>query len=244
MFVEIAGVKIAYEIYGGESAKQPLLLLHGWGCDHKIFKCIINVLQTHFTIYALDFPGFGESAYPPETYGVSDYTELTKEFIETMGIQGCHIICHSFGGRVSIVLCAKYPALVSKVVFTDAAGIRKKRTLKYYIKVYSYKLLKKLGVSRKNAGSPDYRALPDCMKKVFVSIVNEDLTHYLPKIKSPSLLIYGENDTDTPVAFGRTMERLIPDAGLVVVKNAGHYAFLDDFPTYMAVVKSFLGVGV
>ena len=134
----------------------------------------------------------------------------------------------------------------------------KPRTLKYYIRTYSYKLAKRLSRGRvikrallafgvdvdkrvKNAGSSDYRALSEGMRRVFVRVVNQDLKDYLPMITSSSLLIWGENDTDTPVEFAKIMEKNIPDAGLVVFPGAGHYSFLDCPGRYITIVKTFFG---
>jgi pimeloyl-ACP methyl ester carboxylesterase len=175
-----------------------------------------------------------------------------------MGLEKTDVLCHSFGGRIAILLAAKHPERDGKIVFVDSAGMRPKRTLKYYAKVYSYKLAKKIAKSRglsaffrffgldvqkkvKNAGSTDYKSLPDHMKKTFVNVVNEDLSPYLKDIKSPSLLVWGEDDTDTPLIYGQKMEQEIADAGLVVLKNAGHYSYLDQFPQFIAVVNSFFG---
>ena len=92
----------------------------------------------------------------------------------------------------------------------DSAGIRPKRTLKYYIKVYWYKLIKNIGPRppiftqesrerfKKNRGSEDYRKLSDVMRATFSRIVNEDLKYLLKDIKVPTLLIWGDKDTDTP----------------------------------------------
>lgn len=106
-------------------------------------------------------------------------------------------------------------------------------------------LLLKVGINVdervKNAGSEDYRVLSDSMKKVFVRVVNQDLKEHLKSIQSPSLLIWGENDMDTPLCFARTMEKEIPDAGLVVFEGAGHYAFLDCFARYINIVTTFFG---
>ena len=57
----------------------------------------------------------------------------------------------------------------------------------------------------------------------------EDLREELPKIKQPCLLIWGENDEQTPLADGKLMAELIPDAGLVVLPNSSHFAFFKDF---------------
>jgi len=255
MEIFIDGIKLNYEQYG---SGEDILVLHGWGASIQTMRSVIDALKDRYRITALDFPGFGGSDFPPEDFGVPEYTRITRLFMERLGIKKTHIICHSFGGRVTILLAAEHPELVDKIVFTDAAGLRKPRTLKYYVRTYSYKLakrlsrghvvkrlLKALGVDVdkrvKNAGSADYRALPDGMRRVFVRVVNQDLKKYLPMIKSPSLLIWGENDQDTPVEFAKIMEKMIPDAGLVVFPGAGHYSFLDRFGQYITVVKTFFG---
>ncbi len=255
MIIDINGIKINYEQQGNGA---DVLVLHGWGASMQTMRPVIDALKTRYRVTALDFPGFGGSDAPPDTYGVQQYTDLTYRFMQELGIQKAHIICHSFGGRVTILLAAQHPEAVDKIVFTDAAGLRKRRTFKQTVKIYSFKLAKRLSRGRiikrllkgigidvdqrvKNAGSADYRALNDHMKKVFVRVVNQDLIDFLPQIKSPSLLIWGENDLDTPLEFGKTMEKLIPDAGLVVFEGAGHYSFLDCFGRYISIVTTFFG---
>ena len=95
---------------------------------------------------------------------------------------------------------------------------------------------------RKKRGSADYNSATPVMRETLVKVVNEDLTHLLPNIKAPSLLIWGTMDTATPLSDGEKFEKLIPDAGLVRVTGAGHYSFLEA-PEYVArVVKSFLKI--
>jgi len=246
-----------HHIEAGEG--KPLLLLHGWAASIESFTPVISELARYRKVYALDFPGFGRSDTPERPMTVSDYADIVAALICEWGIQGTDIICHSFGGRVTILLAATRPELVGRLVFVDAAGLRKKRTFRYYFKVYTYKLLKKAaksGILRricrlfgvdeakrvKNAGSEDYRQLSGVMRQTFVSVVNQDLKGYLKDIKAPSLMIYGENDQDTPVYFGEIMAKTIPDGGLVVLKNAGHFSYLDQFSRFMTIVKVFLEV--
>ena len=244
--------------YEQQGKGEDLLLLHGWGACIDTMRPIMDALKSEYRVTAIDFPGFGESNEPPETFGVQEYTDITYNFLCELSIKKTHIICHSFGGRVTILLAGQHPEIADKIVFTDAAGLMKKRTFKYYYKTYTYKAVKRLNNGKiikgflrlfgvdiekriKNAGSADYKALNSGMKKIFVRVVNQDLCPYLKDIKSPSLLIWGENDTDTPVYFGEIMEKEIPDAGLVVLKGAGHYAYLDCLPQYLRIVTTFLG---
>jgi pimeloyl-ACP methyl ester carboxylesterase len=81
------------------------------------------------------------------------------------------------------------------------------------------------------------------MRACLVKTVNEDLSALLPQIKAPTLLVWGDKDTATPLADGQRMEREIPDAGLVTLEGAGHFSFLDQPYVYRAVLQSFLKIG-
>jgi pimeloyl-ACP methyl ester carboxylesterase len=127
----------------------------------------------------------------------------------------------------------------------DAAGILPKRGLKYYYKVYTYKAMKKLfpKVAAKRqgkVGSSDYRNASPLMRQTMVRCINEDLTHLLKDNPVSTLLIWGSADTATPLSDGQTMERLIPDAGLVVLEGAGHFAFAQQWGLCSRVLDSFL----
>ena len=80
------------------------------------------------------------------------------------------------------------------------------------------------------------------MRQCLVKVVNEDLKPLLPRINPSTLLIWGENDDATPLSDGQIMEKEIPDAGLVTLKNAGHYAFLDQWFMFSRVIDSFLNI--
>lgn len=250
MYINLTDVRLNY-IQSGEG--QNVILLHGWGANIGAFRPVHEHLAKHFNVYSIDFPGFGESQEPPEPWGVEDYTDLLREFITKLKIDNPILVGHSFGGRVSIYYAAKYGG-IKKIILVDSAGIKPKRNPSYYIKVYTYKACKnilKLPGLRKHAdtiltkiktktGSADYRNVSGVMQQTLVKVVNEDLQHLMPKIKVPTLLIWGENDEATPVSDGKRMEELIPNAGLVVLKNAGHYAYLDQLHQFLIIVDKFL----
>ena len=99
---------------------------------------------------------------------------------------------------------------------------------------------KSLKALQEKYGSADYNALDDEMKKTFVKVISEDLSPLLPKIQASTLLIWGENDTETPLWMGQKMEREIQDAGLVIFENDDHFAYLRQWPRFVAVVRAFL----
>ena len=136
------------------------------------------------------------------------------------------------------------------MVLTGAAGVRDKRGIDYYAKVYTYKLGKKIMSLKpfekyrdslmKNAGSEDYRNSSGVMRSTFVKIVNEDLTPLLKDIKAETLLVFGENDDATPVEKGKLMEKLMPDAALVIFENDDHFAYFHQAQRFNMVLDAFL----
>ena len=89
------------------------------------------------------------------------------------------------------------------------------------------------------SASSDY-ANAGPMRPTLVKLVNEDLTPELPRVRASTLLIWGDQDDATPVSDGETMERLIPDAGLVVFEGAGHFSYLDQAQRFNVVAGHFL----
>lgn len=255
MVIKINDTDVNYEIYG--EGDKTLLILHGWMASIPAVAPIWQFFMRSRKVVVLDFPGQGgKSGIPKTAWGIPEYSDMVKKFMEELNLDKPDVIGHSFGGRVIIYLASKYPELFNKIVLTDAAGLKRKTSLKKWFKVRSYKLGKfflkvfnskdkyeeKLNELRKKYGSSDYAALSsDVMRETFNRVISLDLKDNLKYIKNPTLLIWGENDTDTPLYMAKTMEKEIEDSGLVVLKNAGHFSYLDKSAEYNIIVENFLG---
>lgn len=251
----VNGISINYEQKG---SGDLIVLLHGWGSNIKLFANLIELLSKKYTVVAMDMPGFGESEEPPSAWCVDDYVQFVIDFLNDYDTKQVMLLGHSFGGRVIIRMHAResLPFDITKVILVDSAGImppksNKKSWRTRYYKLgkafLSTKLMQKLAPDalenfRKKMGSADYAAASPLMRQVMVKVVNEDLEPYLHLIKCPTLLVWGVNDTATPLSDGEKMEKLIPDAGLVKLENAGHYSFLEQQYTFNRVMCSFLKI--
>lgn len=247
------GVNVHYRVTKHPSDDAPvMILMHGWGCNLTTVASVERVAAETCTVYNIDFPGFGQSEEPHETWGVEEYTRVIEQLVSGDGIAAPILLGHSFGGRVGLLYASRNT--VSKLILVDAAGIKPHHTLRYYWKVYTYKMVKRLAylllpegkadkfIQKQQArrGSSDYKNSTTRMRAILSKVVNEDLKHVMPSIKAPTLLIWGENDTATPLKDAKIMERLIPDVGLVSFPGCGHYSFLDNPLQFAAVLRSFL----
>ena len=256
MYKKVNGININYEQKG---SGDLVVLLHGWGSNIKLFANLTELLSQKYTVVAMDMPGFGMSDEPPSAWCVDDYVQFVIDFLADYDNKKITFLGHSFGGRVIIKLNSRtdLPFEIDRVILVDSAGILppksdkiSMRTRFYKIgrKFLSTKLMQKLFPDalenfRKKMGSADYAAASPLMRQVLVKVVNEDLEPLLPNIKCPTLLVWGVNDTATPLSDGEKMEKLIPDAGLVKLENAGHYSFLEQQFTFNRVMCSFMKIG-
>ena len=256
MYCVVKGLQTHYFIQG---QGDYVFLLHGWGADAALFRHIADIIARQYTVVAFDFPGFGQTAEPEQAWSVSDYADFTVEFIRSFPCKNAILLGHSFGGRVIIKMANEknLPFTLDKLILVDSAGILPRRSLLYKIRIGAYKtgkvILNMPGVKnlfphaitalKERMGSADYAQASDVMRQCLVKTVNEDLTPLLKTISIPTLLIWGEDDTATPLADGRMMEKQIRNSGLVVLKNAGHYSFLDQPVIFSRVIRSFLNMG-
>lgn len=253
MNIEINGIET---FYLSEGSGETIVMLHGWGCNCEIYRNIINHLAVNYNAIILDLPGFGKTHEPPVPWGVGEYSGFVIAFLKKLGLSEFILFGHSLGGRLIIKMLSddEYKFKTQRVILTGSAGIKPKRGFVSKVKnrIYkigrftlSLKVIKKFfpdtleNLRRKN-GSPDYNNASPIMRQCLVKIVNEDLTPLLAKIKQSVLLIWGEIDDQTPLSDGQLMEKEMPDAGLAVIKGAGHYAFLERFDIFSGILDAFL----
>lgn len=252
MFTEIKGLKTEYQIWG--EGDIPVLLLHGWGASFDTYRGMAAALGDRCRLYAVNFPGCGGTETMQTPWNLDDYCDFVLEFINAMKLDNPIMIGHSHGGRVVMKTVADGSVNPPKIVLLDAAGLIPKKSFKQKMRARNFKIIKKvltlpplknhtqgmLDRARAHYGSVDYNAAPEVLRKTMVSLVNTDIREILPNIKCPTLLIWGENDTATPLEDAKTIEKLIPDAGLCVIKGTGHFSFCEKPYEAHAILRSFI----
>ena len=242
MKLTINDIDINYIEYGNKKGKT-LVLLHGWQQNIEMMKPLGDRLKDKYHIIIIDLPGFGESSEPKEIMNIYDYNSVVEKVLTKLKVKNPSMIGHSFGGRISIVYASRNP--VEKVVLFGSPCIRKEKKLS--LKVRILKKLKTVpglrrfeGFAKKHIGSRDYKAASPMMRDILVRTVNEDLSDCAKKIKAPTILIWGDNDTEVSVEEAKETEKLIKDSALIVLPNSTHYAYLENLNQVTNIINEFI----
>lgn len=251
MYFKSNNISIYYEKHG--NGENSLLILPGWGNTRNTFYPLINQLKEDYTIYIIDYPGFGNSPITEKELNIYDYAFIIKGLLNKLKIENPTIIAHSFGGRITSILLGYYKVKAKKVILIDVAGIKRRKKFKIFIREKIYKFLKKLTylfpkIKQENYrqkllqhfGSSDYKSIPISMQRTFQNIIKEDLRNYYKQISSETLIIWGEEDQDTPLKDGILIKKLIKNSALITYKNSNHFSYLNYPELTIRIISSFI----
>jgi len=239
MQIKVQGINVNYIQYG---KGKDIILLHGWGQNIEMMKPLGDAFCDRFRITILDFPGFGQSEEPKEAWTIDKYSLMLEEFVKQTGIKKPIVMGHSFGGRVAIRYSARNN--IDKLVLFGSPCIRTNEDLSLKVKILK-KLktlpgMNKFGEFMKQyIGSRDYKAASPIMRQTLVEVVNEDLSKYAREIEEPTLLIWGEQDTEAPVSDAKELEKIMMDAALIILPGT-HYAYLENLARVITILDNFI----
>lgn len=240
-----------YSSLPDKKSNKTLVFLHGWGVDSQTWLSLFDLLKNFpYVLYFVDLPGFGQSQTPAKDFYLDDYVNVVENFIKKLNLKNIVLFGHSFGGRITIKLAAKNPDYLEKVVLVDSAGIY------HHSQVKTFKLLIALIIRPifqfsfmqtfrqkiyQLTGNEEYLAIP-ALSKTFSHIVSEDLTSYLSKIKLPTLIIWGDKDDNeaSTIADAQLMKKSIKNSKLEILKEAGHFSFLDQPKEFVKALTDFI----
>ncbi len=229
------GTKVYYHI-AGDLSTRPIVLLHGWGRDSSDFDRLIEDSPGRYFV-TVDFPPFGKSG-EIEGWNLYTYAGMLLSLCEHLNISNADFIGHSFGGRIVLLICALKRSLVHKCILVDSAGMKPRRSIGFKIKLMKYKFYRRMGW-KASGGSSDYLKLSPPMKETFKSIVSTPLEPYARRITNKTLIIWGEDDKETPLYMAKRLNKLIKHSKLVVI-SGGHFSFLDSPLVFQSEIYKFL----
>ena len=256
--VEVEGLRIAYERAG---AGPPLVLLHGYvGDGPTLWRRQLDELCDQFTVVAWDAPGAGGSADPPESFGLAGYADCLAGFIQRLGLEEPHVAGLSFGGILALALCGRRPEIPATLILASAyagwggslpAGVAEQRLQQalrlaelppeefvrtllptMFSETTPQQAVEAFGASMLGFHPVGFRAMARASA--------ENLRDVLPRIKVPTLLLYGDRDVRAPLTVAEDLHASIRGSTLVVLPDAGHLGSIEAPAEFNRAVRAFL----
>lgn len=237
--------------YSDQGEGPIILFLHGWKDNSRTFDPLIPFLP-NFRIIRMDLPGFDNSETPNTSWDLNAYVNLVKKFITKLNLNVNALVGHSFGGRIIIKGLATKNIKAEKAVLIGSAGVSKTNTAKNFLFLLTAKIGKILTLFpplifwRQKIKQKFYNQIGSdyldagTLRNIFLNIVREDLTAAAKKITIPTLLIWGDCDTQTPINDGKKLNHLINNSQLKIINNIGHFPHRENPEKIADLIKNFI----
>jgi len=230
---------------------KVVLILHGWGDNSKGWQEFQELINKDYDVIVLDLPGFGGTDAPTQTWGLDEYAAFVSAFLKKIRVKSEAIIAHSNGGAIAIRGLAQGKLQAKSLVLLDSAGIRtyhkgRNRVIRMLTKTgklvtmplpasFKNRLRRKV---YKTVGSD--MLVVESLQETFKRVVTDDIQSDAAALNLPVLIIYGEEDTATPLQYGQILHNLISGSTLEVVPGAGHFVHLDEPRVVANNIRGFL----
>src|SRR5262245_2857380 len=256
--IQAGGVRIAFERAGHG---PPLILLHGLPGDRRLWRRQLDNLADEYTVVAWDAPGCGLSSAPAEDFGLRDVVQNLIAFIQALGLEHPHVLGLSWGGGVALELYRTAPALPKTLMLASAyagwAGslpaVNVSQRLNAYIRAAGMDPSEAMrgwapgffgGTAPSDVVDEVVAVFSEFDPRVLVmlarSFAETDLRDMLSTINIPTLLLYGDADTRSPLQVAKALHASIRRSKLVVLSGVGHVSNVEAADRFDDAVRNFL----
>lgn len=261
----INGIQLFYQDAGASAdTGEPLLLIIGWGADHTAWAFQVPAFSSEFRVIAPDNRGAGQTDQPDRPYSISGMAEDMLALLDTLRIERAHLSGASMGGMIAQEIALKHPErvrslqlhctlarpdaygamLVESLVRVKATGSREE----YTRAILPWVLCRKTFADRpefvrflieRAVGHPFPTSL-EGLKRQAEAIGGHDTLDRLAEIRIPTLITVGAEDILVPPALSRQIHERIPLSELLVLPEAGHLHFMEQFQAFNDACLRFL----
>jgi pimeloyl-[acyl-carrier protein] methyl ester esterase len=246
-----------------------LVLLHGWGLNVRVWDGLVEGMRDRYRLIAVDLPGHGKSAWTPGRNTPAEQAWLLHSTLTPISNR-YSLLGWSLGGQIALDLAAAMPAQIEKLVlvattprFTAAPdwpyGMKLEavtkmatqlrtdyqRTVRDFLDLQVRGSMDGAGVvdQLRRALSVHGEAKPEALEAGLNTLASSDLRPTLPHVRTPTLVIAGQNDRITAPGASRVLATTLPDAKYVEMRRAAHAPFLSHRKEFIAALEQFLHSG-
>ncbi len=238
--------------YVDEGQGQPLMLLHGLFGALSNWEWVVSRFSSHYRVVIPMLPIY---TMPIKEAGLEGLRSYVESFVDAMKLDKMIIMGNSLGGHVALLYALENESKVSKLILTGSSGLFENAMGGSYPRRGSYDYIKERveytfynpAVASGELVSEVFettRSIPKCMRIVAIakSAQRNNLAGELHKIKVPTLLVWGLNDTITPPMVAHEFNRLIPNSQLRFIDHCSHAPMMEHPEKFNTIVADYLGV--
>lgn len=231
----VDGAPVRYRVIG---AGEPVVLVHGLSASWRWWEATARTLAASYRVLLPDLPGHG--ARPAlRAPALAGAPEWLAAWARAAGLSRAHVVGHSLGGLVSARLAIRRPELVDRLVLVCPAGVPERSLVGSVLPLATGVASMSPAFLRRLVGDAA-RAGPVTLLRAARDLLDDDLRDELPRLRAPTLLVWGSHDPIVPLRHARTFRSLVPDARLVVLRNAWHVPMVEQEAAFSAAVSDFL----
>lgn len=229
----------------------PIIILHGLMGGLSNFQGVsdhfpekgYNVLIPQLPIYEM----------PLLKTNVKQFAKFVQKFIEFKGLKDVILLGNSLGGHIGLLHTKLYPKMVKALVITGSSGLYESAMGDGYPKRGDYEFIKKKAqdvfydpeVATKEIVDEVFATVNDRLKLVKTlaiakSAIRHNMAQDLPKMKTPTCIIWGENDAVTPPDVAELFHELLPDSDLFWIKKCGHAPMMEHPEEFNTILNDWL----
>lgn len=238
MRIEIDGLRLNYELRG---QGKPLALIHGLGGDLTSWQPFVPALAQRFQVLTWDVRGHGQSDKPDQEYTPGLWAQDLSLLLRKLGIAQAYVLGISMGGVIAQRFALDYPDMTEALIVVSTSsevGERASQAWEAQAQLVEREGLEALAARQRANYSPAYaqahaqemaeaaqrllRNDPKAYVRAIRAIARYNFTPELSRIRCPTLILQGEDDTLTPPGGSVIMHRHIAGSRLVFIKGCGH----------------------
>lgn len=248
---------------------EPLVLLHGLMMSHRVFASLLPALESHFEVIAIDLPGYGQSDIPAVDfdYTLPAFAHAVADALDAMGLTQVRLLGHSLGGGVALTLASLRPDLVAQLVVVCPALYRLpmppigRLVLLPKIGRWLWRFGVTLGAVRREMETLHFKHRAAITEALVAQVWQDfnrpgarlavhatleklaqlsDENQHVAKLRSDTLILWGDEDRVVPLAHGKRLKEILPNARFAVIGDCGHNVHLERPSEFMRQLLPFL----
>jgi 2-hydroxy-6-oxonona-2,4-dienedioate hydrolase len=240
VWIDMAAGVMHARVGGDDQARTPVVLVHGLVISGRYMVPTALELAKLCPVYAVDLPGYGDSAKPRAMLGLPQLADALASWMDAMRLSAAHLVANSFGCQILAEFAVRHARRVDRLVFQGPTVDPEARTIRQ-------QLARLIRNSSSEGPGLGWISFVDYVKAgmrrsrfTIQMAMNDRIEDKLPFIAAPTLVVRGGNDPLVPQRWAEEVVRRLPRGELCVLSGLGHTINYTAPEEFMTALRPFL----